>query len=107
MFFTNHFRNENVGIDGPLECVMEPPFKIRSTIYRCSNKICTEPLWKQAKNSQGNLIYVIIDASDILIALVSVHEEKVLYHKNNNAPSKHGRGGQSASRFERIRTEKV
>ncbi|XP_069180595.1 eukaryotic peptide chain release factor subunit 1 isoform X1 [Procambarus clarkii] len=107
LYYTPHYRNVKTGMDGPLELCLEPPFKIKTTAYKCSNKVWTEPLWEQARACQGQLLYAIIDASEVIFALMSPHGEQILHKHTNNAPSKHGRGGQSAARFERLRTEKI
>lgn len=79
------------------------PFKpINASLYLCDNKFHTEALEELLKND-NQYGYVIIDGNGCLFGTLSGNDRKVLYKFEVDLPSKHGRGGQSALRFARLR----
>mmetsp|Transcript_43840 Transcript_43840/g.89555 ORF Transcript_43840/g.89555 Transcript_43840/m.89555 type:complete len:287 (-) Transcript_43840:252-1112(-) len=50
--------------------------------------------------------FIIIDGKGVLIGLLQGNRKEVLYKTSVDLPKKHGRGGQSAVRFGRLRMEK-
>jgi len=50
--------------------------------------------------------FIIIDGKGLLIGLLNGNRKEILSKISVNLPKKHGRGGQSAARFGRIRLEK-
>jgi len=84
-----------------VQYVLEPPEPITSFMYRCDSEFYTEKLWGMLdeKKTFGLLV---IDRSESTIGLLK--GKRVLMVKNIQSlvPSKHGRGGQSALRFERL-----
>ncbi|XP_042211786.1 eukaryotic peptide chain release factor subunit 1-1-like, partial [Homarus americanus] len=54
----------------------------------------------------GGVGYIVIDGSAVALGTLSENGLKVHHHENVDIPKKHGRGGQSAPRFQRIRLEK-
>ncbi|KAL7613836.1 hypothetical protein Lser_V15G05123 [Lactuca serriola] len=82
------------------------PFKpINSSLYLCDNKFHTEAL-KQLLESDDKFGFIIIDGNGTLFGTVSGDTKEVLHKYTVELPKKHGRGGQSALRFDRIRMEK-
>jgi peptide chain release factor subunit 1 len=84
-----------------VQFVLEPPEPITSFMYRCDSEFYTEKLWDmlEVKETFGLLV---IDRSESTIGLLK--GKRVIPVKNIQSlvPSKHGRGGQSALRFERL-----
>ncbi|XP_042238687.1 eukaryotic peptide chain release factor subunit 1-like, partial [Homarus americanus] len=60
----------------------------------------------QLLKSAGGVGYIVIDGSAVALGTLSENGLKVHHHENVDIPKKHGRGGQSAPRFQRIRLEK-
>lgn len=88
-----------------LICHSFEPFKpINTSGYLCDNKFHTESL-KELLDSDDKFGFIVIDGSGALFALVSGSSREVLYHLTVSLPKKHGRGGQSALRFARLRLE--
>ncbi|CAI9270553.1 unnamed protein product [Lactuca saligna] len=82
------------------------PFKpINSSLYLCDNKFHTEAL-KQLLESDDKFGFIVIDGNGTLFGTVSGDTKEVLHKYTVELPKKHGRGGQSALRFDRIRMEK-
>lgn len=82
------------------------PFKpVKSFQYMCDDKFHTEQLEALLADSD-KIGFIIIDGSGCLLGIVQGNDKKVLYKFNVDLPKKHGRGGQSALRFSRLRDEK-
>jgi peptide chain release factor subunit 1 len=84
-----------------VQYVLEPPEPITSFMYRCDSEFYTEKLWDMLDEKQ-TFGLLVIDRSESTIGLLK--GKRVLTVKNIQSlvPSKHGRGGQSALRFERL-----
>jgi len=82
------------------------PFKpINTTMYMCDNKFHTEHL-AQLLESDDRFGFIIMDGNGSLYGLVQGNHREVLHKFSVDLPKKHGRGGQSALRFARLRLEK-
>jgi len=82
------------------------PFKpINTSLYLCDNKFHTAPL-AELLESDERFGFVIMDGSGCLFGVVSGSSREVLHKFSVELPKKHGRGGQSAVRFARLRLEK-
>ncbi len=82
------------------------PFKpISAFIYHCDSKFMLEPL-QQMLISEKKFGFVIIDGNGTLWATLQGNQKEILQEITVMLPKKHGRGGQSAPRFGRIRMEK-
>lgn len=82
------------------------PFKpINTSLYLCDNKFHTEAL-NELLESDQKYGFVIMDGNGSLFGTVSGNTREVLGKFSVELPKKHGRGGQSALRFARLRMEK-
>lgn len=82
------------------------PFKpINTSLYLCDNKFHTEALSEllQSDNKYG---FVVMDGHGSLFGTLAGNHREVLHKVSVDLPKKHGRGGQSALRFARLRLEK-
>jgi peptide chain release factor subunit 1 len=100
VFFVGH---RSIGADQTdmVQFVLEPPEPVPTFIYRCDSKFFTEPIegMLETKETYG---LIVIDRSEATIGYL--HGKRIESVKNMQSlvPSKHGRGGQSARRFERL-----
>ncbi|EJS44755.1 sup45p [Saccharomyces arboricola H-6] len=84
---------------------IEPYKPINTSLYLCDNKFHTEVLSEllQADDKFG---FIVMDGQGTLFGSVSGNTRTVLHKFTVDLPKKHGRGGQSALRFARLREEK-
>ena len=100
VFFVGH---RSVGADQTdmIQFVLEPPDPVPTFIYRCDSSFFTQPIegMLEEKETYG---LIVIDRSEATIGFL--HGKRIVPVKNMQSlvPSKHGRGGQSAKRFERL-----
>eukprot|EP00762_Andalucia_godoyi_P006554 ANDGO_05023.mRNA.1 Eukaryotic peptide chain release factor subunit 1 len=82
------------------------PFKpVNTSLYLCDNRFHTEPL-SELLESDDKFGFIVIDGSGALFGTLSGNAREVLHKMTVELPKKHGRGGQSALRFARLRLEK-
>lgn len=82
------------------------PFKpINTSLYLCDNKFHTEPL-SSMMESDEKFGFIIMDGNGSLFGTLAGNTRSVLHKMTVDLPKKHGRGGQSALRFARLREEK-
>lgn len=82
------------------------PFKpINTSLYLCDSKFHTEPL-SELLESDAKFGFIVMDGNGTLYGLLSGNTRRVLHKFTVDLPKKHGRGGQSALRFARLRLEK-
>ncbi|KAJ1958873.1 translation termination factor eRF1, partial [Dipsacomyces acuminosporus] len=82
------------------------PFKpVNTSLYMCDNKFHVEAL-AELLESDSRFGFIIIDGSGSLFGALCGSNREVLHKFTVDLPKKHGRGGQSAQRFGRIREEK-
>jgi len=100
VFFVGH---RSIGADQTemVQFVLEPPEPVPTFIYRCDSKFFTEPIESMLEEKETYGL-VVIDRSEATIGIL--HGKRIMPIKNMQSlvPSKHGRGGQSARRFERL-----
>jgi peptide chain release factor subunit 1 len=84
---------------------LEPFRPINTSLYLCDNKFHTEAL-KELLESDEKFGFVVMDGSGSLFATLSGNTREILHKVSVDLPKKHGRGGQSAARFGRLRQEK-
>ncbi|KAI3622942.1 translation termination factor eRF1 [Malassezia furfur] len=81
------------------------PFKpINTSLYLCDNKFHTEAL-SELLESDAKFGFIIMDGNGTLFGTVTGNARQVLQKFSVDLPKKHGRGGQSALRFSRLREE--
>ncbi|KAI9166886.1 Eukaryotic peptide chain release factor subunit 1 [Paramyrothecium foliicola] len=82
------------------------PFKpINTSLYLCDNKFHTEALAELLESDQ-KFGFIIMDGNGALFGTLSGNTREVVHKFSVDLPKKHGRGGQSALRFARLREEK-
>ena len=82
------------------------PFKpINTSLYLCDNKFHTEAL-NELLESDDKFGFIVMDGNGALFGTLSGNTRLVLHKFSVDLPKKHGRGGQSALRFARLRLEK-
>ncbi|CAN0900232.1 Eukaryotic peptide chain release factor subunit 1-3 [Linum grandiflorum] len=81
------------------------PFKpINSSLYLCDNKFHTEAL-NELLDSGDKFGFIVMDGNGTLFGTLSGSARQILHKFSVELPKKHGRGGQSALRFDRLRME--
>lgn len=83
----------------------EPPKPINTSLYMCDSRFHVDVL-RDLLVSDVTCAFIIVDGNECLFATLSNSAVAVLSRFSVDLPKKHGRGGQSALRFARIRTEK-
>jgi len=82
------------------------PFKaINVFSYKCQNTFHTEPLQNLLEDDE-KFGFIIVDGNGVLYATLQGNNKEIMQRMLVQLPKKHGRGGQSALRFARIREEK-
>ncbi|CAE7460613.1 ERF1 [Symbiodinium microadriaticum] len=82
------------------------PFKpINTSMYLCDSKFHTEPL-AELMEDDDKFGFLIMDGNGSLFGTVQGNHREILHKFTVDLPKKHGRGGQSALRFARLRLEK-
>jgi len=81
--------------------VIEPPLPINIFLYRCDSSFFTEPLDSMfvEKDVYGLLL---LDRRECTIGILRGNKTEMLKYMTSQVPGKHGRGGQSQRRFERL-----
>jgi peptide chain release factor subunit 1 len=82
------------------------PFKpINTSLYLCDNKFHTEAL-NELLEDDDTFGFIIMDGNGCLYGTLQGNTRAILHKFSVDLPKKHGRGGQSALRFARLRLEK-
>lgn len=81
--------------------VIEPPYKLNVSIYRCDSSFFLEPLERMLEATDVYGI-VVMDGRDATLALLKGTETQIMRKLHNPTPSKVKVGGQSARRYQRI-----
>jgi peptide chain release factor subunit 1 len=84
---------------------IEPYKPIHTSMYLCDNKFHTEDL-SELLEDDDKYGFLIMDGNGSLYGTVQGNHREVLHKFSVDLPKKHGRGGQSALRFARLRLEK-
>ncbi|XP_065184447.1 eukaryotic peptide chain release factor subunit 1 [Sycon ciliatum] len=96
---TDEGKEKKVNID------FEPFKPINTSLYLCDNKFHTEAL--NALLADDNKFgFIVMDGNGSLFGILCGNSREVLHKFTVDLPKKHGRGGQSALRFARLRMEK-
>lgn len=96
---TDEGKEKKVNID------FEPFKAINTSLYLCDNKFHTEAL-SALLTDDNTFGFIIMDGNGSLFGTLSGNTREVLHKFTVDLPKKHGRGGQSALRFARLRLEK-
>eukprot|EP00696_Hemimastix_kukwesjijk_P020260 gnl/Hemi2/9818_TR3410_c0_g1_i1.p1 gnl/Hemi2/9818_TR3410_c0_g1~~gnl/Hemi2/9818_TR3410_c0_g1_i1.p1 ORF type:complete len:450 (-),score=194.06 gnl/Hemi2/9818_TR3410_c0_g1_i1:57-1406(-) len=96
---TDDGKEKKVSID------IEPFKSINTSLYLCDNKFHTEAL-QELLESDDKFGFIVMDGSGTLFGTVCGNTREILHKFTVDLPKKHGRGGQSALRFARLRMEK-
>jgi len=82
------------------------PFKpLNAKLYLCDSKFHVEAL-AELLESDEKFGFIVMDGNGTLFGTVAGNTRTVLHKFSVDLPKKHGRGGQSAMRFARLRVEK-
>ncbi|EGG21478.1 hypothetical protein DFA_01364 [Cavenderia fasciculata] len=82
------------------------PFKpINTSLYLCDNKFHTAALGELLESDE-KFGFIVVDGNGALFGVLAGSTRTVLHRITVDLPKKHGRGGQSALRFARLRLEK-
>jgi len=83
----------------------EPHKPINTSLYLCDNKFHTEAL-SELLESDSRFGFIVMDGNGTLFGVLAGNTREVIHKFTVDLPKKHGRGGQSALRFSRLRDEK-
>ena len=96
---TDEGKEKKVNID------FEPFKPINTSLYLCDNKFHTEAL-DELLEDDDKFGFLVMDGNGALFGTLCGNTREVLHKFSVELPKKHGRGGQSALRFARLRLEK-
>ncbi|GAA6063648.1 hypothetical protein JCM10212_007048 [Sporobolomyces blumeae] len=96
---TDEGKEKKVNID------FEPFKPINTSLYLCDNKFHTEAL-AELLESDAKFGFIVMDGNGALFGTLAGNTREVVHKFSVDLPKKHGRGGQSALRFARLRMEK-
>ena len=100
IFFVGH---KSVGSDKTekVAYVIEPPMPISTFLYRCDSSFYLEPLEQMLIEKEIYGLFL-IDRRECTVGLLKGNRIELLKYMTSQVPGKHGRGGQSQRRFERL-----
>jgi len=96
---TDEGKEKKVSID------FEPFKPVNTSLYLCDNKFHTEAL-AELLEDDSKFGFIVMDGNGTLFGTLSGNSREVIHKILVDLPKKHGRGGQSALRFARLREEK-
>jgi peptide chain release factor subunit 1 len=100
IFFVGH---KSIGSDQTemVAFVIEPPIQITTFLYRCDSEFYINPLQNMLVEKE---IYglMLIDRRECTVGILRGNQIELLKYMTSQVPGKHGRGGQSQRRFERL-----
>ncbi|KAG5192041.1 eukaryotic peptide chain release factor 1 [Tribonema minus] len=96
---TDEGKEKRVNID------FEPFKPINTSLYLCDNKFHTEAL-DELLQDDDRFGFIVMDGNGCLYGTLQGSHREVIHKFTVDLPKKHGRGGQSALRFARLRLEK-
>jgi peptide chain release factor subunit 1 len=85
----------------PVTFIVEPPEPLNTYLYRCDSTFFLDPLTAMVHEPELWGL-VVMDRAEVTIGWLRGKRIDVVRNKQSLVPSKHGRGGQSAHRFERM-----
>jgi len=105
VIYCGEIMDEVTGKEKKVTIDFEPFKPISTTLYLCDNKFHTEEL-NELLEGDDQFGFLIMDGNGSLYGTVSGNHREVIHKFSVELPKKHGRGGQSALRFARLRLEK-
>ncbi|KAJ3126155.1 Electron transfer flavoprotein alpha-subunit [Physocladia obscura] len=84
---------------------LEPIKPINTSLYLCDNRFHVEAL-NDLLESDSKFGFIVMDGNGTLFGTLVGNTREVVHKFTVDLPKKHGRGGQSALRFARLRVEK-
>jgi peptide chain release factor subunit 1 len=85
----------------PVTFIVEPPEPLNTYLYRCDSTFFLDPLLDMIHEPElWGLI--VLDRAEVTLGYLRGKRIEALRNKQSQVPSKHGRGGQSQHRFERL-----
>jgi peptide chain release factor subunit 1 len=100
VFFVGH---KSVGADQTemVAYVIEPPLEIQTFLYRCDSSFYLEPIENMLAEKE---VYglLLIDRRECTVGILRGNRVDLLKYMTSQVPGKHGKGGQSQRRFERL-----
>ncbi len=81
--------------------LLQPPDTVQRYIYHCDAQFLLDPI-KDMLVERGTYGLLVIDRGEATIGLLKGKRIEVVKRVNSTVPGKHGRGGQSQRRFERL-----
>lgn len=81
--------------------IVEPPEPLNTYMYRCDSSFVLDPLLAMVHEPDVWGL-IVMDRAEVTLGLLRGKRVETLRNRQSLVPSKHGRGGQSAHRFERL-----
>jgi peptide chain release factor subunit 1 len=92
------------GKEKKISFALEPFKPINTSLYMCDSRFHVEAL-EELLETDSKWGFIIMDGNGSLFGTLSGNTREILYKFSVDLPKKHGRGGQSALRFSRLREE--
>jgi len=100
VFFVGH-RSVSSDQTDMVAYVIEPPIPITTFLYRCDSSFYVEPL-EEVFTEREIYGLLLLDRRECTIGILRGNKVELLKYMTSRVPGKHGRGGQSQRRFERL-----
>ncbi|MBN1860616.1 MAG: peptide chain release factor 1 [Candidatus Thermoplasmatota archaeon] len=81
--------------------IIEPPMPVITFLYRCDSQFYTEPLEEMLTEREIYGLFL-IDRRECTVGMLRGSRVELIRYMTSQVPGKHGRGGQSQRRFERL-----
>jgi len=85
----------------PVTFIVEPPEPLNTYLYRCDSGFFLDPLLAMVHEPDVWGL-IVMDRAEVTLGLLQGKRVVTLRNRQSQVPSKHGRGGQSQHRFERM-----
>ena len=85
----------------PVTFIVEPPEPLNTYLYRCDSTFFLDPLLTMV-HEPDLWGLIVMDRAEVTLGFLRGKRVEPMRNKQSQVPSKHGRGGQSAHRFERM-----
>ncbi|RXK35519.1 peptide chain release factor 1 [Tremella mesenterica] len=92
------------GKEKKISFALEPFKPINTSLYMCDSRFHVEAL-EELLETDSKWGFIIIDGNGSLFGTLSGNTREIVHKFTVDLPKKHGRGGQSALRFSRLREE--